>query len=556
MEQITKWKKFRSAIALCVFLHSASLLGQGAMPMLQNIGTIPAQWEGAGRDHPKLKQVKALIDTAYPKAVKQSGRFRVINDNLVRSLWATPEGRSQLAAEYELHAYVTLGLEVRDESIGIQARILGPSLENYIYESSTVSAVKLTSANDQEIEQWISDIVFRLFNRLPIDVTVLAIQGDYLTLTGGKTQNMNVGDEVTIIRPYIDVRHPANGTWMSFNHDVVGSARILDTKVLTSIAEITRQTDEGSIKIGDGIKLAKLKSRQYFARLDERGGLPTIPPRDNPIFDVSSTNRRDMAVPSKPAGLPMAAEKSRAETEKAPDDSKPSLPKNDLAEDDVEADLDFNKLFSGLADYGFAELGPRLWSISGDAKASSMFPLFLFNYGALGIGRYLAPNVLFEAAAEGHFGSTTLGGFFGFGAKARAFYSLGADSGFFRLGGGAGFTSMAVNVETFGGGDYASADLILGTGGQINVGDLSMDWFADYTIHPVSIGQMGVKGTKRSIDSTSGGTLSVGGSLASSPEEVKFGAYLHSSQINYGFENNAQITRNEFSVIASADYNF
>lgn len=557
MESIIKSKKFKLIAALICSLQSLAGSAQGTMPLLQNIGTIPAQWVGQDAGHPNLKDVKQIIEKAYPAAVRNSGRFRVINENLVRTLWSKPEGRSQLASEYELHGYVSLAFDVRDETVGIQARILGPSLQNYILETSTVPTVKLISSGQDVMQAWMNDVIFRLFNRLPVDATVLGIQGDYVTLTGGKRQNLNVGDKLTIMRPYINSRHPANGTWMSFKHDVVGSVRVIDTKVLTSIAEITQQTDAGSIKIGDGVKIERLRSRQYFARLDERGGLPTIPRKPKSVFDTlaSTTPTMPTAATAKapaPAPAPAAVNEAAA----GPVTPAAQIDGNPEVDEKADFDLILSEMFTGFADYGYGELGPRLWTFSGAADAKSSFPIFLFNYAAAGFGRYLAPGLLFEGQTEGHFGSTQLGGFFGFGAKAKFFYSLGGDFGFFRVGGAAGFNSIAISAESFGGGDYFASELIFGAGGNFNLAGLGINWFTDYSLHPVAVGQMGIRGTKRAINASSGGTLKVGGTFVSAPDGMNFGAYINSSEIDYGFDNGAKMKRREFSVIARANYNF
>ncbi len=587
MDRIIKLKNFSFSVAV-FFVSFLSAQGQVAdkapLPLLQNIGTIPTQWEGLEVEALNLSQSRTLVEAAYPRVIRDSGRFRVINDNLVRSLWSTPEGRSKLRSEYELHGFAALSVEVRQESISFFARLLSPSLENYLIESSTISRAKLATATDREVSDLLADLFFRLFNRLPIDITVLAIQGKYLTLGGGTQQNLQVGQELEIIRPTINLQHPANGTWLKFDQQVVGTAKVLDLKTITAVAEITRQTAPSSIRVGDGMKVANLPARNRFARLQERGGLPATATTTDPIFDADPAKRRQMLVPpsapgtvvapgtpsnSPPAMTGATTSPAIASTAQQPSAGTPvpagtantttdsgATPTDPAAAEGEDDFPDFLGMAKNLIDYGYGEIGPRLWTISGAASADSKFPFMFFNYASLGLGKVIMPNLTLEGQMEMQFGQTAKGTFFGFGGSGKAFYLIGDLDQYFRVGGSGSFTSMAVNNESYGGGDLVRGALLAGTGGQTNIASTYIFWFADLALQPLALGQMGVRGTMRSIASAMGWELTLGGTLAGRADAIKWGAYIRTGSQTYVLDNNATLEYGEFSILARADYRF
>ena len=63
---------------------------EARLPIIQNVGVIPVQWEGSASALPN----KDTLEQGFPTAVRSTHRFRVLGDDLVAGLWQTERGRS------------------------------------------------------------------------------------------------------------------------------------------------------------------------------------------------------------------------------------------------------------------------------------------------------------------------------------------------------------------------------------------------------------------------------------------------------------------------------
>ena len=163
--------------------------GPTRLPTLYYAGVVPVQWSknGPWKD---LGDVRKAIDVGFPEAVRGSRRFVVLNDDLVRSLWATSNGRKELEADYEISAYISLDMSSKGDLAVMTVRLLSPKLETRLQESDVVSRATLVSATKAQMAARLSDLVQRMINRLPIDAHVTSINGGYVTLSGGSEQGI------------------------------------------------------------------------------------------------------------------------------------------------------------------------------------------------------------------------------------------------------------------------------------------------------------------------------------------------------------------------------
>lgn len=513
----------------------------GKMPVLVRIGIIPPQWEGGSDRWFGLEKVRKVVDPAYYKAVHNSHRFQVINDELSKDYWDRPEGRRQLVEQYELSGFAGLNLSIRGDVVTVLARLLSPDLkQNYLYESETIGRNRLFNQKPTDTARMIGDLFFRLFNRLPVDVTVTSVQGRYITLSGGKLQNIRVGDQLTFYKTMVTAVHPANGSWISFENKMLGTARIIDLKQHSSIARLLHQVHEAAIRVGDGAKIPAIKNRQRYA---PRGGRPELSDSHGGPVVISPIYPKKESKKSRKASVPVVAPAKptpRMEVRKpvTPAVSARRLARNQQQEDeDQHEDQDQHQQQEGysgeqrqLGEGLFSEIrlsgGPRLWSASGAASAAAAMPMWVVNYAEGTAIIPMAADIDVEVTGHVEFGQTGKGSYFGFGAGGGGYYRLAlGESGLRRLDAGAraGFASLSVGSEKFGGGDVIRIGLFGRLVGDINLGELPLDWFSELQLPFMASGSIGIKGAKKSISSYSGFKLVAGAFMTEGPGIWEYG---------------------------------
>ena len=114
----------------------------------------------------------------------------------------------------------------------------------------------------------ITDLSFSMLNRYPADVFVNSIQGKYLVLSAGKEQMLKRGDTLEFYDIDIEKVNPANGTWVSYKETNSGTAKIIDSKNYTAIAEISSQISANAIKVDSAARIKDIPTREKFAYSD------------------------------------------------------------------------------------------------------------------------------------------------------------------------------------------------------------------------------------------------------------------------------------------------
>ncbi len=499
--------------------------GVAKLPILQQAGVIPVQWEGNTNSTSKNR-----ISSAFVKAVQSSTRFRLIDSDLVASQWSTPAGREELNKQFELHAYLGLNVATKDDSVQFVFRILGPGLENFLSETETVSRNWLGAASQAELDDRLSNLVYRTLNRLPVDVVITSVQGKFITLSGGKAQRIEVGDDVTLLRAKVTARHPANGSWLEFKTQNLGSATIVEANQNTSVARLTRLIHEGAAEVGDGARIPAIAARNKFK----------VEPQTPQLVD---NGKDDIVIPPQTTD---AAENPAQATSPATnsEEAKPTP-----------------TLFAAKTDHLIFAIGPRLWDISGNANAAAKFPLWLLNHVSVTTHKTIANHVRSDVGLGLDFGPTTSGSFLGFEVHGRAYYETplidsGIKNGHWRAGGLAKLKSIGINNESLGGIDAIMLGGFVGIGGTHAAFEKDLDWYGDFYLTPMTFGQAGVRGTKATIKSSFGWLMVAGTALPFTAYNLDWGMELRYGTQTYSLAGNKELTQKERSILATAKHKF
>lgn len=549
-------KLLRRALGIWVFGVSLTLFasqsayaqGRGAvlrkLPVLQHMGIVPVQWRDGEIQGTPPAYITAT-EAEFPRVVRESRRFRVIEDELVRGLWNDPKGRSELVSQYQMQALVSLSMAVEADTVRATVRILSPQLETFLQESETFGAQTFRLMDQPTIGEKLRALVFRVFNRIPVDVYVTSIQGKYVTLSGGEEQGVQVGDQVDLTRAFITARHPANGTWVKFTAKKLGKARVIDVKNYAAVAEIVALTHDGAVEIGDGAKVLGIESRAKFARAHQKQNFdrqvdngPVIVPSIGEGERSKSPSQRSqrIAVAPNPSPVP-SADWNQPQPSDAPlgDASAAEVPP---AHQEAMANGGGSKLF------GFERrrilAGPNLWKANGDAAAAAKFPFWLVSYASMDlIGRPVAKNIWLAGNGSFGLGQTGAGSFLGYGLNGRGYFEgivdrgPGAILGAWRAGGGLFFDGMRVNKESFGGMDIIRVGALGGVRGRMPGEGLGLNWDAELRVYPLVIGRVGTNGTLSGVKSAMGWDL-LTLAILDEKSSPNWGGYLWGGGLGYG----------------------
>ena len=569
-----------------VLLFYASLSGPVAdaavsaaprLPIIQNVGVIPVQWQGASAEaHPGQRE---QWSRAFGDAVRASHRFRVISDDLIAELWATADGRAELKADFELQSLIALQLSQRGDSVDMTARLLGPDLKTLLLESDAVALEFLLRSEPKAFYDRVESLVFRLLNRLPVDVSVTSVQGNYITLSGGTEQGVRNGDLVDLVRTTVTNLHPANGTWLEFGKRPIGTAEVLETKTYTAVARISAQTEVGTIVVGDGARIAAISGRLKFARLASNAGfvdsgqpasiiVPPVPATAQTVKVMASAPAKDGSAVDGKGSVPPPAEDSSPgpkakvatgdEAQAEPEPKEGGEASEGAAEngpsvwDDVSADVKSHKAVE-LAEFYF---GPSWWAFGGDRMpaARGQFPLWLVNSFGGGVVRTMIYRLKGAFGGGLLFGRTDSSGYLGYEGQARLYWEDALDAGdgffkFWRAGVTGRLSGIGVDSGKFGGGDWLRGGAFGGIGGRITTdGGPRYDWFTEFSLMTLDIGRVGYLGDRFLVESALGWKLSVGGYEAKRPGAIQWGGAVDFAAENATLDNGRRPQIQEYAL--------
>lgn len=579
-----------------IFLCALSLPAMAAplpkLPVIQNVGVIPVQWEGSAAG---LGDARSALEEAFPKAVRDSRRFRVLSDDLVASLWKDADGRTELRGEFELHGLVSLTVTPRGDVAQLTARLMDGWLKTNLLETDTVKTTWLQSANAANLGDRLERLVYRLFNRLPVDVSVTSVQGSYITLSGGAEQGIEAGDKVDLVRAQVTSLHPATGTWHEFRKLPLGNAKVIEVKSFSSVAKLTDQLKDGAVEVGDGARIAAISSRVKFARLAQDEEFKDAGSQDTivvpPLYQGDAPKSAKPAAPKPGVTSPTGSATSQPASPKgglfdAPTDAEPSVAQADqdgqaasepaIGESDPGETQDAQD--SGAKDQGpnvwdqfkdeatshslieeiTAYAGPRWWSVKGPVNSSGRFPLWFLNSVGGGATRTMFFNIKGAFGGGLSFGNTPSSSYFGYQAYGRGYWEQETYLGdglvkHWRLGGAATFSGLSVPKGKFGGGDWLRAGFYAGLDGSI-MGGSRYDWFGDLTLLPLNIGRVGYDGAYKTVESALGSTIAVGAYRFEPPRIIQWGGGFEMSDERQTLKNGRRPHFTDYSIKLLAKY--
>lgn len=546
MGQIIKLKKskllkFRLVCCLLpIFLATGAMAAQSEkLPIIQQVGVIPLQWDKQTADSFALEQSRSHYETGIFAAASNARRFRILNSDLVAGMWSDVKGRQELIKQFELHSFLSVGSNNRGETIDITARMLDGNLKTLLIETDTFSAAWFMQASKDALAERAEELVYRIFNRIPVDVSITSIQGQYITLSGGAEQGIQNGDSVDLIRAQINGLHPANGTWLSFSKLPVGKAKIIETKKFSSVARLIELVKENGVEVGDGARIPAIATRVKFARMDKGPEIVDAGPDATIVVPPLYTNQ-PAAQPAtavspfqpntdepKPA---LETKQSAAVPQQQPapaNDDEPSLWKS------VASDVTGQKAFNHITVYS----GPQWWSVKGPTNSSGKFPPWLLNSLGVQISRTLLFKIKTDFGGGGSFGNTPHSNYLAYSSFANMYWEddlimAGGLIKKWRGGGYASFSGMSVPKGPYGGGDWIRGGGFIGLNGTVAfAAGETYDWYFDYAIMPLNIGRLGYDGKRQNVESSFGMKLSIGAF-----QGQQTGALLYGGGIDLGDE--------------------
>jgi hypothetical protein len=476
------------------------------LPNIRQLAIMPVYWQGNFPESHRFTQNKKHIDANFPPLVRNSKRFVFSNDVLTADLWSTPEGRQQLAEEYEIDAMMNLTVTGQGDTMRWTVRLLHPSMRNYLAESETLPFNWLLAATDADVDQRLQNLIFRMLNRFPVDVYVTSIQGRYLTLSSGSEQNVFEGDDLSFYQTSIRTQHPADGSWLNFDQKLLGKAKVIESKTYSAIAQITALSYADAIRVGDGAKVEAIATRRAFQQKakDEPFYTPVTP--DSPLVEARPAPG---AIPTPRSEPPRVAENK---TDPAPvTQVQAPLPPEPVPAPNPEMPSDESSAEGESLPIAFKTIEfqgqNESFSVSGAVKSSNEFPVYLLNRVDVAATQDITDEVEGVARAHVRFGSTAKGSYFGFGLGFEPLYRLPMRTAMMpsldriMVGALVSFESLAVSGERLGGWDTISLAPTVHLQGSYHV--ISMAQNFDYDVSgrltPIDIGEVGVANKKREI---------------------------------------------------------
>lgn len=515
--------------ALFLFLLSFPSFAEdlALVPMIEQLGLIPLHSHGKS-DLDKLdrKELLVRIEKVFRDSVKESDRFNLLQREIVNDLWDSPEERELLRKEYEIDGYLGLSVGFDQDIIELTVRLLDYKLDLLLQESERIYLDKLLDTNQEEFSNKIKYVVYRLINLIPADLYVTSVQQQYVTLSGGTAQNVNIGDRLEIRRVWIASRHPALGTWRTFEDKLVGYALVVEAKEQSSIAEVTELIRKDDLAIGDSIKSEDIKSRNLFQQLEKIYVTPEMNAKKI-VVSKSISGQEEVPLPNSPS---QAKDKKIENTE----DKSGVVVNPENEEFGTKVDRFIGEIPQKLGDYQkvlgkyidrfiddiSVKVGYRGFSYSGvGATGSRMNWYGLINHVGATITREFAPRLRYQAGGGLDLGKTqgNKGSFIGLTGHARIYWQdrLPIDNPYintYLLGIHGAVNTFGVYREVFGGHDVLRGGAFAGVRGFAPIiPDMKpVDWYFDFAITPLTMGRVGYAQKQHRIRSSLGWKFDVG----------------------------------------------
>lgn len=561
MGRPTRLKKCSYLLGIWLFslsgLHAAD-----KMPFLYKVGALPVQTEKIDRKEAGVSPLLALYTEIFSAALRDSHRFALIEEGVVAAHWENPEEREKWVATEEISGLVCLTLTADTDTVHVLLRLLSPDrLDVWLQEMTTWEKTEFFQVDASIIEKRLRTSLYALLNRLPLDVTISAVQGNLLTITGGNAQGLTVGDHVDLIRAHIRTRSPATQSWESFTVEKVGQARILEVEETTAVAQLLAVSEVGALSVGDGIVLPNMPSRHFFQLAENRiqPPAPTVAPSTPPSAATTeniSTEKGGSAASAAVKPATPLAQKMEKGVER-------------VGEAILQTPQNINQLVKRMVEELTADAGLRLLRFSGPFDSSTKF-LWYLPLNTLGISakRHLYEHFYYAVGLGGGLGSTKEGGSYtGYYGDTRVYWEQAFPTPFhgierWQVGGIGAVEGLSVHGDIFGGFDAVQGGIfgsLLGhfayerSAGSTEQGvvapnreTLQIPWFAEFHLTPLTLGRLGYEGTQHTLGSSLGWKV-VGGAFWPKMYEINWGA-----SVEYGRQNLADTHSTVTSVGTTA----
>lgn len=540
--------------AILSVLRVPTALAQQAL-MLKNLGVAPMSWQVATPEVLDIEDNKELAGRSFSRVVESSGRFRVVNDELIGRLILDGRGRDVLKQDYELDAAMVMEAEADKDTVHFTLKLLSAGLQHLLIERKSVSRTEFASKTKAELEDFLKDLTFRLINRLPVDVYVTSLQGGYVTVSGGQDQGLGIGERLEFLDVRVTRFHPADSTWIGFERRPAGKVELIDVKPNSSVGRIIEENRPNAIAVGNGALAQRQPSREYFRHLEQIAGRQEMKPSQShvelvaPLFGPGGGAAAEAGRESEPTAAAASAPVIAPQPE--PGDASPRQPEGQPHENRApvpaagvsEKPMTLADHMKSYADTAYLWFGARQWKFTGPASATGKFPLWLVNAAGGQVKKEIMPSIKIVVGGEFGFGGTGSGDYIGIGALGRVIYESEVESmreAFDQVYFGAtgSYQGQAVNGEKYGGGDWLNGGLIAGVGSKLFLvgGRQVIDGFAEFSLTPLTIGRIGYDGSRHGVKSSMGWQFNLGGHLEGPARSLEWGGLIGFSGLNLLFE--------------------
>ncbi len=526
------------------------------LPAIKQVAVMPVYWQGQFPEGHPFASLRQHLDRAFSPLAQASKRFIFTNDVITADLWATPEGRKELTDEYEIDAMLNLSITAQNDVMLWSVRLLDPNLKTYLSETERVPYSWFLAASPSEIDQRLQNLTYRLLNRYPIDVFITSVQGRFVSLSSGSTQNVFEGDELSFYETKLKSQHPVDGSWLSFEQKLLGKAKVIESKEQSSIAQITSLSYENALGVGDGAKVAGIATRRSFQAappaeqryipVDKDSAIVQAPGDwQKPLTKVeppsSPVPAREVPKPVEKPNPPRLAEAPSNETKlppqaqptpemPIPNDERSPMPLSSSGGDEMDIS---NWIATTFTETNFIP-GIESLSFRGSNKLSSKLPTWLLNRLSLRGHHDFSSEWMGIHTATLRMGSSIKGDYLGASAQSEILFKLpilnAAVPSLNRLllGGLARIETLGVNGETFGGWDIALVGPSFRVQGSQHLAELVQTIDYDFAFHyfVAALGSAGIAGKKRDLTDGSAFEVELGAVVRGKPDDWEWGGQI------------------------------
>ena len=336
------------------------------------------------------------------------------------------------------------------------------------------------------------------------------------------------GDTLEFYDIDIEKVNPANGTWVSYKETNLGTAKIIDSKNYTAIAEISSQISANAIKVDSAARIKDIPTREKFAYSDVETEYTDDEPEVIEVTPKYVEDDKELKAVTKPEEEVKPEKTVEKVAQKAePKEEEPKLiEKNEAPASPEEKSTPETKVAetappkkeevvpnSGNSSPIFPEpptnfrAGMEFWSASGASSASSSFAPWIINHIEAETDLAVVPGLAYRPTVGLSFGKTGNGSYTGLNLDNFLFAPININNMIpsvtsIEAGAKVDVSTMGVNGETFGGMDEIGIGVLANLNGIFYFEELkhTFKYKAGLGYNFTGFGQAGVSGSSESLD--------------------------------------------------------